>query len=403
MAKSTSADDVKLEESFQAVRKTLLENGKADRLAKRLGYWVLPNDRRLPIAFLNRTLNDLLNTPYQELISTPGIGQKKISSLVKLLLRATLDEPPAVPVGMVDLAGELQDLPDKPQPNKRFDPAIVSEALWAEWCRMVEHYGVSGETLGRLAPSLRRLPTVIWHTPMSEYLGHSLSEIRRLRTHGEKRVRCVLEVFHSVYQRLRNASASDNVQRLLAPKNIVAVQDWVASTIASPITPTANEIRDSFTLPILDQLQIDSGETVYRLCVERLGVNGEPMSVRDQSRLLGVTRARIYQLLDDCTKVMQVRWPEGKMQFDQLTSALSQRTDDSQSLSLFYGVRELCYPEKSRSPQTETGRTFFTHTAEDSIPQPHVAPPSQQPRLENSQPPGLRFDRPSGGPPSSHF
>ena len=78
MAKSTSVDDVQLEASFQSVRKTLLEKGRTDRLAKPLGYWVLPNDRRLPLAFLNRTLNDLLSTPYQELTSTPGIGQKKI-------------------------------------------------------------------------------------------------------------------------------------------------------------------------------------------------------------------------------------------------------------------------------------------------------------------------------------
>ena len=104
MAKSTSVDDVQLEASFQSVRKTLLEKGRTDRLAKPLGYWVLPNDRRLPLAFLNRTLNDLLSTPYQELTSTPGIGQKKISSLVKLLLRATVDELDAVALRVLPLA-----------------------------------------------------------------------------------------------------------------------------------------------------------------------------------------------------------------------------------------------------------------------------------------------------------
>jgi hypothetical protein len=354
MAKSTSVDDVKLESSFQSVKKTLLENGRSDRLKKPLGYWVLPNDRRLPLAFLNRSLHELLSTPYHELTSTPGIGQKKISSLVKLLQRATMDEPPAVPFGLADIADELADLPDKPHPGKQFDPTLVSEALWAEWCSVVQRHGVAHETLGRLAPSLRRLPTVIWNTSLQAYLGQTIAEIRKLRTHGEKRVRCVLEVFHSVYQRLNESKPGDDLQRLLSPEEIVRVQDWVTRQLAAGKAPTSGEVREQFAIPILRQLQIDSGDTVHQLCEERLGINGEPKSVRDQSRLLGVTRARIYQLLDDCTKVMQVRWPEGKNQFDLLTAALTRRSDDSQSLSLFYGVRELCYPEKARSSQTES-------------------------------------------------
>lgn len=357
MAKSTSVDDVKLESSFQSVRKTLLENGSSDRLTKPLGYWVLPNDRRLPLAFLNRSLNELLNTPYHELTSTPGIGHKKISSMVKLLQRATMDEPPAVPFGLADIADELADLPDKPRRGKQFDPSIVSEALWSEWCSVVKRENVAHENLGRLAPSLRRLPTVIWNTPLQEYLGHTISEIRKLRTHGEKRVRCVLEVFHSVHQRLIEAAPGADLQRVLSPPNIVRVQDWVNQKLSDSNSPTADEVREEFAIPILDQLQIDSGDTVHQLCEERLGIHGEPKSVRDQSRLLGVTRARIYQLLDDCTKVMQVRWPEGKSQFDLLTTALTQRSDDSQSLSLFYGVRELCFPEKARGSQTESQAT----------------------------------------------
>ena len=404
MAKSTSVDDVQLEASFQSVRKTLLEKGRTDRLAKPLGYWVLPNDRRLPLAFLNRTLNDLLSTPYQELTSTPGIGQKKISSLVKLLLRATVDEPPVVPVGLANLTNELSDLPDKPQPGNRFDPSLVSEALWAEWCDSVERYGVAHETLGRLAPSLRRLPTVIWNTPMQEYLGHSIAEIRKLRTHGEKRVRCVLEVFHSVYQRLVASNAGDDLHRSLAPKHIVDVQDWVASTLAATSTPSEEEVREKFAVPILEQLRIDSGETVYQLCIERLGINGEPKSVRDQSRLLGVTRARIYQLLDDCTKVMQVRWPEGKSQFDLLTTVLSQRTEDSQSLSLFYGVRELCYPEKVRSAQSDSAtRQFVTHSAEDTASGPHMPSAGDAtPNRASVDSKSIRIDSASG-PPTNHF
>ena len=85
MVKIASAEEYKLFNSFEEVRKTLLDERYADRLEKPLAYWALPNDRRLPLAFLGRTLNELLNTPFEQLSATPGIGQKKITSLVKLI------------------------------------------------------------------------------------------------------------------------------------------------------------------------------------------------------------------------------------------------------------------------------------------------------------------------------
>jgi hypothetical protein len=65
--RATSVDDYKLLSSFEAVRKTLKSDLYTDRLEKPLAYWVLPNDRRLPLAFLPRTLQDLLDTPFEDL------------------------------------------------------------------------------------------------------------------------------------------------------------------------------------------------------------------------------------------------------------------------------------------------------------------------------------------------
>src|SRR4029079_13306754 len=103
MTKIVSAEDYKIVSNFQALRKQLLEDKYSDRLEKPLAYWALPNDRRLPLAFLGRTIRDLLAPPFEELSATPGIGQKKISSLVKLLSRATKDHPPAVPFGLNEI------------------------------------------------------------------------------------------------------------------------------------------------------------------------------------------------------------------------------------------------------------------------------------------------------------
>ena len=47
MSNSTSVEDYKLVTSFEEVRRELMQDRYADRLSKPLGYWVLPNDRRL--------------------------------------------------------------------------------------------------------------------------------------------------------------------------------------------------------------------------------------------------------------------------------------------------------------------------------------------------------------------
>lgn len=362
MGKSNATEDRDLIHRYEAVRGTLLQSQFADRMSKPLGYWVLPNDRRLPLAFLSRTLEDLLSTPFPELSATPGVGQKKIDSLVRLLHRATDDQPPAVPF-RVDAGARLES-PGATAGGavQAFDPTLVSEALWSEWREVVRQRGVGQEKLGRLAPSLQHLPTVIWHTPLSQYLDHAVSEIRQLRTHGEKRVRCVLEVFHSVAHRLSDVPVAEDLHSLLTPPLIRAVQDWTTSVLSDSRVPVEDEVRDQLTVPLLQQIRIDSGDTVYRLASERLGLGGGPVSVRAQARNLGVTRARIYQLLDDCSKVMAVRWPEGVQQLEALSLRFAAQGHDDNTVRLFHGLRELCFPEKEK-PQ-ERPRANVQHLEE---------------------------------------
>lgn len=347
MAKASSAEEFKLISSFEAVRKMLLDQRFSDRLEKPLAYWALPNDRRLPLAFLGRTLQDLLHTPFEQLSATPGIGQKKITSLVKLLHRATNDNPPTVPFGDDEPVVAKADVTaDNGEPESKFDPTIVSEALWAKWRETVRKNNVGQEMLGRLAPTLQQLPTVIWHTPLSKYLNYSVTEIRQLRTHGEKRVRAVLEIFHSLHEALSGAGQPEHLSLRLTPKFVPLVEEFVADVLAHPGIPTPEELREKLVQPLLKQLETDAGETVHKLAAGRLGLDGSPQSVRQQARRMGVTRARIYQLLDDCSKVFDVRWPEGKMQLDALAHKFATEQASPEKLQLFNAVRELFYPSK---------------------------------------------------------
>ena len=105
-AKPSSAEEYKLIGNFHAVCKTLLQDRYHDRLERPLVFWAMANDRRLPLAFLGRTVGDLVETPFDELAATPGIGQKKIGTLIKLLTRAIKDQAPHALDGGPDADGE---------------------------------------------------------------------------------------------------------------------------------------------------------------------------------------------------------------------------------------------------------------------------------------------------------
>ncbi|MEX0868015.1 MAG: hypothetical protein WD030_11710, partial [Pirellulales bacterium] len=200
--RAASVDDLKLSSSFQSIREVLLQDKYTDRLEKPLAFWALPADRRLPLAFLGRSLKTLLDTPFEELAATPGVGHKKLCSLVALLTRAAEDEALSTPFGIEQLAEQGAAGAGGRTADGEFDPNSVSETMWTLWTETVCKHGLQDERLGRLAPTLDALPKVIWNTPLGKYLEYSLSDIRNLRTHGEKRVRVVLEVFSIIHDLL---------------------------------------------------------------------------------------------------------------------------------------------------------------------------------------------------------
>lgn len=344
-----SARDRKLESSFTTLREALLGERFRDRLTKPLAYWALPNDRRLPLAFLNRSIGELISTPFEELTATPGIGEKKISSLVKLLMRATRDDPPATPFGLTELADE-NGTKLRFDEAKQFDACLVSEALWSKWTGAIRELNLGDEPLGRVAESLATMPTVIWTRSLGEYQNLSLAQIRGLRTHGEKRVRCVMQVVHRVYAitQLHRHEGDEVLRRRLGSQAILEVSRWLNEQLSINSVTAESDVRSHLAEPILKQISVDCGDTVYRIAQQRVGLDAQPMSVREQAQSMGVTRARIYQLLDDCHKILEVRWPQGKILLDRMTakygSYLGSQPIDA---SLFLAVRQLCFPDRN--------------------------------------------------------
>ena len=236
-----------------------------------------------------------------------------------------------------------------------FDPTLVSEELWGHWRETVKRCDVGMYTLGRLTPTLQSLPTVIWHTQLEEYLDVTLHEMRSLKTHGEKRVHAILEVFACVHELLATSTMQEHLELVLTPKFISPIADWIIQQLGeSERTPSTEELHVGIAAPLVRQIEIDLGKQVARLAAARVNLNPNAPTVRTQAKKLGVTRAHVYQLLDDCAKVMDVRWPQGRWLLVPLGSRLA-LDDQVESLNLYRSICDLFFPlEKGARESVET-------------------------------------------------
>jgi hypothetical protein len=366
LGKASSVEELQVVSRFESLRKVLLSEQYADHLEKPLAYWALPSDRRLPLAFLGRTLKDLLNTPFADLCRTPGIGQKKIRSFVKLLSRVANTDPAELPADLVSPTGNGHQSP--PAHTNGFDPAAVSEVLWAQWRACVIQHEVGHEALGRFAPSLKNMTRVIWNRPLSAYSNLTLAEIRTMKTHGEKRVRAVLEAFHSVCQVVANMGVQEHLVVRLVPRLIDAVETWVGRVLQTPGIPCSEEICRQFIKPLLAQLHVDASQQIVRLAENRLGISEPMCSVRQVARTMGLTRARVYQLLNEINDVMTVRWPMGRHQVYELRAKFEAEAASLPSppdLQQFFAAVELFYPGSRRGAAGPLEYTALEDDGED--------------------------------------
>lgn len=354
--RTSAVSEYKLVSRFEKLRAELLTEEFADRLDKPLAFWALPADRRLPLAFMGCTIRELLEAPFDDLLATPGVGQKKINSLVKLLARVAKENPTEdQSAALSDAIAEAESI-EPSADGEPFNPNVVSEALWAHWRECVLQHGLGRETLGRFAPSLDNLPRVLWQTPLETYTGLPLNKIRQLKTHGEKRVAAVLEVFAELNKILGRLGPPGALSVRIVPRFVSELEAWISGVLSREGTPTDDEIRTRFILPLVRQVRIDAGEHIAELAENRLGLRGEDASVREVAEQLGLTRARIYQLLADVGCMMSVRWPEGQKLVGRLVRKMRAEGLGRNDLEHFEAAAELFFPgshETRHEPEQE--------------------------------------------------
>lgn len=358
--KSTAVLDYKLVTAFESVRKRLLQPKFDDRLDKPLAYWAVATDRRLPLAFMEYSLRELLDTPFDELFATAGIGHKKIRTFLVLLNRAAQPKP----IGA--LAADVEEIADHAvstakQQTEVIHPSLVSEALWVRWRASVRDHGLENEPLGRFAANLLEMPRVIWRRPLGSYTQLTLAEIRSLRTHGEKRVNSVLDVFGNLHKILVTLDGDDRLAVVIVPRFLVPIERWVMRWLTNVAIPTKAEIRNSLILPLIEQVKVDAGPLIARLASSRL--ESQASSVKKAATKLGLTRARVYQLLSEAADVITLRWPSGHALLRQLRQKLHEGGADRELLAWLDNAIELLFvPSRSEEESaSEIERTRPEH------------------------------------------
>ncbi len=340
MVNAIATDQFSLMSAFEDIRGQLAADSRLSCFDRSISHWARQGDRRLPYALLRYTVRELINTPYADLAATPGIGPKKLASLIVLLRRAYHDREP---VAKASLA------PPPEVADQAFEADAVSESMWEAWRTTVRNHGLESQMLGQLSPSLQSLPTVIWNTELSVYLDYSLEDLQGLKTHGEKRIQAVLEVFYTVNSILEEAGKHARFRVALRPSFVLPIEQWIQQALQRQEPPELPSVRDNLTLPLLNQVLIDGGDTVHQLAAGRLGIESAPESVRAQAGRLDVTRARIYQLLDTCGEIMRVRWPEGRRQLGELAEKFSPLDRRDPGRSLFEATHHLAFPVREET------------------------------------------------------
>jgi hypothetical protein len=355
LTRSSLLAEYRLISRFHEVRERLLAMPNQDHLTRPLAFWALPTDRGLPLAFMGRTLKDILSAPFESLMATPGVGHKKMIALIALLERAATsvaEDGSTFPIDRTLAEMSRVERGGAVKGEESFDAGKVSEATWAQWCQQVKRYHLEEELLGRFSPCLDHLPRVLWHTPLNAYCDLSLEQIRKLKTHGEKRVQAVIEVFHELHNVLSGLGGVGNLAVRIQPRVAGQVENWLLAALERPELPCPDELARQLIVPLVEQVRHDLGGTVGDLVRDRLGIAGPETSVRQTARELGLTRARIYQLFGDAAEVISVRWPEGHYLVNHLADRIRAEARDQRAYDQFFTAVDVLFPTRRSAELT---------------------------------------------------
>jgi hypothetical protein len=182
----------------------------------------------------------------------------------------------------------------------------------------------------------------------------------------------LLEVFYAVHTIVAGMGTQEHLTVRIVPRWIDRVEQWIGRALQRPNLPDEQELLENYVRPLLEQIRLDATHQIAALAENRLGILGPITSVRQAARTMGLTRARVYQLLNEINDIMMVRWPIGRHQSHELRERLLAETAETgrgPDLRQFLAAVELFYPGARRgaSGPLELSQEIVGEAQEDEL------------------------------------
>lgn len=338
-SETAAASDSGLATEFTRLKSLIEQFAGHEHLDSTLADWLEPDDDSIPYKFLTWRIRKILNTPFR-VFAASWSTEDRLKRFVDLLVR--VHQTTSSATGVADektTVGARRAA--EPDPTERH--LAVSGTAWRTWCETIERHDLSSTTLGALAASLDDLPGSFWTRPLREFTSKTYLELSETRGLGPRKMSVVVDLFRELASQLDAVPAKSSLGVILLPKPIRELSMWLFEVLEERRIPTIDEIATSFCRPLLTQLQTDLAPEVAAIVVRRLGFDGKPETLADIADDVGLTRERVRQLTQRATKVLHVRWPQGKHLLDDLYELFRSAPDAQDQVVLVRTILDRCF------------------------------------------------------------
>ena len=323
-----------------------------------LWHWLQSDHLHIPVAWLDRTLREVLRLRLGEIASTRGIGAKKLEKLVLAVDRARQEIARDVRVGLChtdrstgDHGSDSMEFPYRVACDAHFLGAKhtplrdLDERGWRCVAQVVRHHGLEDFMLGRFAPSLRELDRALWDAKIATFTRRPLSELERLQGCGPVRLQQSICQVLSLAFVLNALPIRDDMRLSLLAGPIAEANRWLAQLLPPERQelPEMQSIRDGFLRPLLMQVENDGNARLSKVVRRRIGDGVQPATLREIGTEYGVTPDRIRTLLEQAAFILYVRWHEGDYLLQGACAELSVRGDVTEQGQLLTRIHDVLF------------------------------------------------------------
>ncbi len=261
---------------YACLQEFLRVNGSDPLLSATLRRWVYVEEKHFPQMFLGRALRDFKYLSLGKIRATPSVGETKLRKLLDVLERAcgeirkSTREPATIRPGAGDALHRPNDSrigtsghqasedPRHQGPGSRrvarSEVQEIDEVEWGGLCRIAVTHHLDHYPLGRLATSLRYLPSSLWKVPVEFYTKRSLAEISRLPRHGERRWKLIVDVFRSLGRSLLTIPLDSHLKVCVVSAPIRDVSAWIENVLLQERVPETDEMHHCLAQRLINRI-----------------------------------------------------------------------------------------------------------------------------------------------------